>query len=165
MPPPRIGELLHPAPLAAVAILVVNDHFLKGSGLLPAWLTGKLSDFAGLFFFPLLLTALWRTARWLGGCRAQRDGTHLVPRARAREAPGAGLARRRDLGLTRRALAIAVGATGIAFAALKLSPALAARAGAIADPTDLAALVMLLPAWWIGRREIRNEIRRGTTAP
>lgn len=44
-----------PLPLAAVALLVVNDHLLKGSGLLPGWLTGKLSDVAGLFFFPVLL--------------------------------------------------------------------------------------------------------------
>src|SRR5688572_14818396 len=52
------GEFLHPWPLAAVILLAVNDHVLKGSGLLPNWLTGKLSDFAGLFLFPLLVTAL-----------------------------------------------------------------------------------------------------------
>jgi hypothetical protein len=52
-----IGEpLLHPVALAAVALLVVNDHFWKGVG--PAWLTGKLSDVAGLVFFPLLLQSL-----------------------------------------------------------------------------------------------------------
>jgi hypothetical protein len=30
----------------ALALLLVNDNLLKGSGLAPAWLTGKLSDFA-----------------------------------------------------------------------------------------------------------------------
>ncbi len=54
--------LAHPLPLACVAALVVNDHLLKGSGVLPAWVTGKLSDVAGLFFFPVLLVSL---ARWL----------------------------------------------------------------------------------------------------
>jgi hypothetical protein len=49
-----------PLPLAAVATLLLNDHVFKGSELLPGWLTGKLSDFAGLFFFPILLVAVAR---------------------------------------------------------------------------------------------------------
>ncbi|MDP6933021.1 MAG: hypothetical protein QGG40_08885, partial [Myxococcota bacterium] len=44
--------LLHPAPLLALVVLVVNDHW--GKGHLPAVLSGKLSDFAGLLFFPLV---------------------------------------------------------------------------------------------------------------
>jgi hypothetical protein len=52
--------LLHPLPLAAILVTALNDHLLKGSGLLPGWLTGKLSDFAGLFFFPLLVAAVLR---------------------------------------------------------------------------------------------------------
>ena len=47
--------LVHPLPLASVGLLAVNDHLLKGSGLLPSAITGKLSDIAGLFFFPALL--------------------------------------------------------------------------------------------------------------
>jgi hypothetical protein len=47
-------------PLAAILVTAANDHLLKGSGLLPGWLTGKLSDFAGLFFFPLLMAAVLR---------------------------------------------------------------------------------------------------------
>ncbi len=35
----------------ALAVLVANDHALKGSGLVPGALTGKLSDFAGLAFW------------------------------------------------------------------------------------------------------------------
>jgi hypothetical protein len=38
----------------ALVLLVLNDHVLKGSGLLPGWLTGKLSDFAGLIVAPIL---------------------------------------------------------------------------------------------------------------
>lgn len=49
-----------PAPALALFVLVLNDHLLKGAGLLPAALTGKLSDLAGLFFFPILLTAALR---------------------------------------------------------------------------------------------------------
>lgn len=55
-----LGWLVHPLPLAAIALTALNDHVLKGSGLLPAWLTGKLSDFTGLFFFPLAVAAVVR---------------------------------------------------------------------------------------------------------
>jgi len=126
---PPVGELLHPAALAAIVLLAVNDWLLKGRA--PGWLTGKLSDFAGLLFFPLLLTAAWNTARW---------------------------ALRRPCPLTRRALVVAVVATGAAFVAWKLGGVL----GAVRDPSDLLALVMLAPAYAIGRSEIR---RRGKTRP
>lgn len=52
--------LLHPAWLASLVVLALNDHVLKGSGLLPGVLTGKLSDVAGLVVAPLLLAALLR---------------------------------------------------------------------------------------------------------
>jgi hypothetical protein len=55
-----LGWLVHPLPLAAIALTALNDHVLKGSGLLPGWLTGKLSDFTGLFFFPLVVAAVVR---------------------------------------------------------------------------------------------------------
>lgn len=56
-PTPRTALMSSPAPCAALLLLVVNDHLLKGASLLPAPLTGKLSDLAGLFFFPILLRA------------------------------------------------------------------------------------------------------------
>jgi len=46
--------------LAALALLALNDHWLKGAGILPGWFTGKLSDFAGLYVAPALLAALLR---------------------------------------------------------------------------------------------------------
>src|SRR5689334_17922691 len=54
----RLAPLLSPTFLAAVTVLVANDHWLKGAALLPAWLTGKLSDFAGLVVAPLLAVTL-----------------------------------------------------------------------------------------------------------
>jgi hypothetical protein len=59
--------LLHPLALAAVALLVINDHLLKAR--YPGWITGKLSDVAGLVFFPLLVAALWELG---GGPGARR---------------------------------------------------------------------------------------------
>lgn len=53
---PRSGEFFAPMPLAAVALMVVNDRWLK-----PAFhssLTGKLSDIAICFFLPLLVSEL-----------------------------------------------------------------------------------------------------------
>jgi hypothetical protein len=46
---------LHPTALGALVLLIVNDHVLKA--LYPGWLTGKLSDVAGLAVFPLLVAA------------------------------------------------------------------------------------------------------------
>ncbi len=54
--------LLHPVWLGAVATLAINDHVLKGSGLVPGWFTGKLSDIVGLFAAPLLLAVLVRVS-------------------------------------------------------------------------------------------------------
>lgn len=48
--------MLHPVVLVSLALLLVNDHVLKGVG--PPVVTGKLSDFAGLAFFPVLLFSL-----------------------------------------------------------------------------------------------------------
>lgn len=49
-------EFIAPLPLAAVALLAVNDHVLKAA--FHNTLTGKLSDIAGCFFLPLYVSAL-----------------------------------------------------------------------------------------------------------
>ncbi|MBA2661648.1 MAG: hypothetical protein H0U74_05095 [Bradymonadaceae bacterium] len=69
---PRIEPLralLHPAWLGALALLVLNDHLFKHS-VYAGLVTGKLSDFAGLFLAPVLLAALLRvrSRRGLVGC-------------------------------------------------------------------------------------------------
>jgi len=40
----------------AVILMAINDHYLKF--LFHNWFTGKLSDFLGLFYFPLFLSAV-----------------------------------------------------------------------------------------------------------
>src|SRR5688572_756580 len=57
-PLPGPSPLSRPAWWVALALLLINDHLLKGSGLLPGWLTGKLSDVAGLLMAPPLLVVL-----------------------------------------------------------------------------------------------------------
>jgi hypothetical protein len=129
------AHLCHPLPLSTLVLLVANDHCLKHIPALPGWLTGKLSDFAGLFLFPTVcvaLVAVWR--------------------------PLAEPARRRL------ARAIVLG-TGALFCALKLYPAprapIPAALGVIVcDPTDLAALPALVGAWFWLRRPRRERKRR-----
>ena len=48
--------LLRPSVLVSMVVLMVNDHVLKQRW--PGTLTGKLSDVAGLVFFPVVVVAL-----------------------------------------------------------------------------------------------------------
>jgi hypothetical protein len=54
--PPRAGEFFAPLPLAALALTVVNDVWLKRA--LHSELTGKLSDVGICFFMPLFISEL-----------------------------------------------------------------------------------------------------------
>jgi hypothetical protein len=146
--PQRTGvpaaELLAPLPLACVALLLVNDWVLKPSAA-PGWLTGKLSDVAGLAMFPLVMTA----------------ALDCVLALFAKLVPAGAI----DFTLRRWKLIVACLLTGIVFTAMKLSPDVArAMASAltaltrgshiVADPTDLIALPALLVAYLHGRRAI-----------
>ena len=77
-----------------MVVLVINDHVLKS--LAPGLLTGKLSDFAGLLLFPLLLVSIVELAA-------------LVLRRRPRD--------RRSLALC------AIVASGLVFAVVKTTVA------------------------------------------
>jgi hypothetical protein len=62
------GGLLDPIVVASLALLLLNDHVLKGLARGTSWavLTGKLSDIAGLVFLPVLIVAgleQWRAFR------------------------------------------------------------------------------------------------------
>jgi len=60
MKPKQPSLLLHPAFLLSVFLLLLNDFYLKYS--YHNWLTGKLSDVAGLFAFTVFLSAIFY--RW-----------------------------------------------------------------------------------------------------
>ena len=53
--PPRLS-LAHPISVGAIVVLMLNDHVFKQHW--PSPITGKLSDVAGLMFFPLLMIAI-----------------------------------------------------------------------------------------------------------
>lgn len=119
--------LAHPLVILSIITLLVNDHILKV--YIPSWLTGKLSDFAGLFFFPVLLSVLLQLS-------LQR--LHLSPRKVA---------------------LLAFSLTTVWFTLIKtlpyfsdltesiLSLLLIQKTQIICDSTDLIALVILWPAW------------------
>jgi len=136
-----LRSLGHPLTLACIGLLLVNDHILKG--LYPSALTGKLSDFAGLFFFPYLLTTFF----CLAGLAISLAGKHL-----------SGLAWPCKFTLGQVALSAYV-STGVLFSAFKVSPAFNAAANGLLshvsglpiwillDPTDLIALLALAPSF------------------
>jgi hypothetical protein len=68
-----VGALLfHPLTLVSLFVLVLNDHYLKEA--FPSALTGKLSDFAGMFAAPLVLYSAIElvVGRLISRARAQR---------------------------------------------------------------------------------------------
>ncbi len=65
--------LLAPWALAALAVLVLNDHWLKHAW--PGVLSGKLSDVAGLALFPALLHDAWL---WLSRRPTERRARRAV---------------------------------------------------------------------------------------
>lgn len=60
----RAHLLLHPLFLCCLFVLILNDHWWKHA--FPGWITGKISDFAGIF----MVAVLWRTIshRAIAGC-------------------------------------------------------------------------------------------------
>lgn len=162
--PLMANALLEPLVATSLAVLVANDHWLKAHW--PGLVTGKVSDLAGLTFFPLVLIAL------LEGVRGVRRWT-----------VGAGRCGPDRVAASVTELHIAAAVTGVAFAAVKASvtvagwysdalgwmqwpvrAALATVGGAVvphqhpivvrADPWDLVALPAVVVAVWAGRRAI-----------
>ncbi len=153
--PPEGGELpatefVHPAPLLALALLATNDHLLKGSGWLPGVLTGKISDFTGLFFFPLLLTACADVLVY--GVNTLLRRHRLDASLRTWKLIAAGLFTA-GLFLAIKLSSRAAEAVLALVARLDLSGWLPAGQ-IIQDPTDLVALPAIALAIWFGRRRL-----------
>jgi hypothetical protein len=138
--------LLRPAALLAIALLVVNDHVLKARA--PGLVTGKLSDVAGLVFFPLLLAALAEQVglrRGRAAVIAAAAATGIVFAAVKLWAPAGELYRAGLAALQWPFHAVAAAVTGHALPAL-------GRVRLTQDPTDLIALPALLVPVALARR-------------
>ena len=133
-----VAALRHPLWLAGLLVLALNDHLLKGSGLLPSVLTGKLSDVAGLLIAPTLLATLLRVRR-----------------------PSTLLACHLAVGLVFAAIQLS------ATAAVAWSGVMAALGFPwviTRDPTDLLALPALALSW-VGLRPAIDRTRPRTRRP
>ena len=125
--------LAHPAWWVALVVLVLNDHLLKGAGVLPGAITGKVSDFAGLLVAPVALAALLR----LGSRRAV---------ALAHVAVGLGFALVNVWAGAARGLEAATALTPLPWAVT-------------VDPSDLLALPMIGVSWrWLVPRMTRPAV-------
>jgi hypothetical protein len=132
--------LQHPGAILSILVLLINDHVLKQH--YASWFTGKLSDFAGLFFFPFIVSA----AIGLFPVFAKTP-THKVGQ-------------------------ISFGLVTACFTLLKTVPQFndfvsqaasfltASPVGFIMDPTDLITLAVLIPAWKLWSLPVRVSTSR-----
>lgn len=134
------APFFHPISLVAVVLLVLNDHIWKYQ--FSSWLTGKLSDFVGLGFFPLFMLAL---IEFSSGSRLWRYRKGLL------------------IG--------AILITDLIFVALKLDAGVrntlqtlfknwGFQIQIVGDPLDLMALVMNFPTWIHARHVWKQSEQR-----
>lgn len=157
--------LLHPAALAALGVLLLNDHVLKAAW--PGPLTGKVSDLAGLIFFPLLLLSSAELALALLG-RWRRPTTRAIGVAVVVAAIGFGLSKTIPLAAEGSGWLLGIGQWLLSLlirvvAGSAISPVTPAIV--VADPTDLVALPCLAIALWIGISRVRmvTQVDPGST--
>lgn len=135
----------HPAAVAtfavALVLLVLNDRLLKAGVGLPYWLTGKLSDFAGLVVGSALLGMPLR----------------VFTASRARSAFAASVAVGLGFSALKLSPAAAAGFDEVMSCVFRLVGT-GLRSQTVADPTDLIALPMLALGFSVGRR---LELSRG----
>lgn len=121
--------------IGALAALVVNDRLLKGAGIVPAAITGKASDFAGVFVAGVLLAVLVRAR-----------GPRRV--AIAQIAVGAGFSAFKLVPALSDTADAIYGVVGLTWRV-------------VADPTDLIALPMLA----LAHVHVVRALARPTPAP
>lgn len=133
-----LHALSHPLSIGAIVLLLINDHVLRL--FWPSWWTGKLGDFAWLYFMPFASAAL---IAWFIPSRWKRHEV-LVG-------------------------VLAYGLTGGVFALGKTSPSFhlwlvdqlehlfGMPIGLRCDPTDLIALPALMASYWMWTRHVRFQ--------
>jgi hypothetical protein len=152
--------LLGLVPLTAVVVLIVNDNVLKGNW--PGPITGKVSDAAGLVFFPFLLVGLWDLLAAMARRRPSNETAVVV--AVAMTGVVFGLVKATSFGAD--AFQLGLGLLQWPFQATATAltggqvPELGRRVALVADPTDLAMLPALaLPlGLGIARRAIVDDV-------
>jgi hypothetical protein len=154
--------LLHPIAVASLAVLLLNDHVLKGAW--PGWWTGKLSDVAGLVVAPVAIAAVVAAL----GRRRRLRVSPIAVAAVVTLVVAAGFV---AIKIDPTANAVGSWALGaVAWPLTVLGDVLAGRAfrpigpvGLALDPTDLSALPAALVGGWLaaGLPEPRVPSGRG----
>ena len=130
----------HPITIGSVLLLVINDHVLRH--FWPSWWTGKLGDFAWLFFFPFITAALlaWLLPKrvranleWVGGLAFSLVGVGFVC---AKTLPG-----------------FRAGVLNLLESLFRFPMAISG------DATDLVALLSLIPAVWLWKRSRAASVK------
>ena len=155
--------LLHPVVLASVALLVLNDHVFKAAS--PGLLTGKLSDFAGLAFFPLALLSAWEVGllalrRWRGPSLTaliSAAGLTSAVFAAAKATDAGNFVVGFAVGLLQWAAASAAAAAGL-VPSPEMHPA-----SLVKDPSDLVALTAIGVCVAVGMRRVSDARRARRT--
>ena len=138
--------MFHPVTVAAIALLVINDHVLKAQW--PGPVTGKLSDVAGVFLLPLLLVT----------------GLQFVRRTRRPDSLLAICILITFVGFTAVKLSPPIATLYGEILGLVRWPVIGRHADVVVlrDPSDLAALPVLFATWHVGQRPARD---RPVTSP
>jgi hypothetical protein len=163
------ARFLRPVPVAAVVVLALNDHVFKQAW--PGFVTGKLSDLAGMVFFPFFLEGLWESglalARAIRKSRApwRREGRRLFACALA---TGLVFSAVKTVPLANEAYRVGLGGLqwGLraVFAAAVHAPAPPFhRVSLVRDPTDLLGLVGLAWPLLAARRATREALQKNGT--
>jgi hypothetical protein len=147
--------LLHPACLGAIALLVLNDHWLKARW--PGAATGKASDLAGVFLLPVVVVGA------VDLLRLRRIETRVVIAAILVTCIGFSLVKLWRLA----AVAYGTGVGLVRWMFLFLPHVLRSssigsphRVVILTDPTDLAVLPIAAIGWWVlGRRWFARTAR------
>lgn len=137
-----LAWLAHPVSLAALAAMALNDHVLKAA--YGTWWTGKLSDAAGLVFFPALLGVVFAAAARLA--RVRVTARALVWASAAATVLGFVWVKATEAG---------------AWVASELLSTLAGPSLLRNDTSDLLALPALALTVWIGLRPMRPAAENG----
>lgn len=157
-----IGRALtQPVVVLAVFVLVINDHVLKRAT--PSWATGKLSDVAGMVFFPVLLFTGWELLRRL----FKRPPPSTLAALLVCGVSAAGFALVKTLPWANEAYRWAIGA--LRWPAKATEPLLAGQSlppiapvEVLIDPTDLVAVAAAAGAFLMIRRAIRQACATGS---
>lgn len=136
-----LGLLCHPLTIAAIFMLLINDHLLRQ--VWPSWWTGKIGDFAWLFFAPFALAV----------CISTVIPTRIP---------------KRDLLIGYFAFGLVGGIFALANTVSSFNTWMVRTAQSlfhfhfryIQDPTDLIALISLLAGWKLWRSYSETGERR-----